>query len=147
MACECRVYQLEGICWHTGKQQTDVPAYAYRQVSRDHGLERDLLAAATELLSRQHAEQPGQFVRTVLEGLAVGDDKFGGRFLERDNLAEAHEEARDAAAYVLLELQRLSPALTDDGFQELRMATISALVAAMHLHAQIVAFENARASV
>jgi hypothetical protein len=63
----------------------------------------------------------------------MGEEMYGEAYLGRDNLVEAIEEGPDAAAYALLELQRLALILGEDAYQELRMLTVGIIYAAAQL--------------
>lgn len=49
------------------------------------------------------------FVHEVLSGLRIGAERYGDNaFVTRDNFREARDEARDLAAYCLMEYERLN---------------------------------------
>lgn len=71
------------------------------------------------------------FTHQVTEGLRIGAEQYGDDcFMTRDNYVEALDEARDLAAYCMMEIQRLShvpvkdPDALDTARQFLGQATI-----------------------
>lgn len=111
---------------------------------RDRDLEQELFALAVELNERAHGEHPGSFASRVFERLEIGEDRYGDEYLHRDNLAEAQEETPDTVAYSLLELQRLRPSVSDDDWQELRMAALGVIATAIHCDVALARFTQLR---
>jgi hypothetical protein len=105
---------------------------------RDYALELEVLRLAEEVNSRTHnGETSGSFERRLFSRLDQGDVDYGDAYLSRDssdddNLREAAQEPLDAAAWSLLELQRLRPLISSDDWEEYQMATVAATAAAIH---------------
>jgi transcription initiation factor TFIIIB Brf1 subunit/transcription initiation factor TFIIB len=114
---------------------------------RDRELEAELFTLAAELNERAHGEHPGSFASRVFDRLEMGQQRYGDEYLHRDNLTEAAEETPDAAAYVLLELHRLRPTVDEDDWQELRMAALAAMSAAIHCDVALMRMVRLRAEV
>lgn len=89
------------------------------------------------LALRECNEDTGVFTRMVSEGLRVGDARYGRRFMEVDNLVEAQDESKDAACYLILELERLRGRVDEDTWDELRMAATAGVLASYRLHQAI----------
>jgi hypothetical protein len=77
-------------------------------------------------------EGGAHFRHLVRSRLAIGDDRYGNSYLEKDNLSEAAEEPADCAAWGLLHLQACGDRLSEDEFQELKML----IVGMVHASAQ-----------
>jgi hypothetical protein len=102
---------------------------------RDYALELEVLRLAEEVNSRAHnGEVSGSFERRMFARLDQGDEEFQDAYLSphADNLGEAAEEPLDAAAYSLLELQRLRPLISSEDAEEFQMATVATVAAAIH---------------
>lgn len=102
-------------------------------MGRDVLLEDATLRLGCEMAERCHNVLGGSFARLVRDRLELGEQRFGDAFETRDNLVEALEEPPDAAAYALLELDRLAGRVGDEGWQELRMRVVAVIAAAAHL--------------
>lgn len=103
-------------------------------MSRDHALERELLASAIRG-ARKLGVDARPFTRRVLRRLDLGDELYGGTFVDRDCFAEAIEEAEDLAAWALLEAERLErlEELGESVRIDLRLAVVAAALADRYL--------------
>ena len=99
---------------------------------RDPVFETELLALAAEGAQRVFHARPSNYTREVLGRMEAGARTYGDTFAHdgRDLIGEAMEEGPDVSGYVLLELQRLRPQLSEQEFQELKMAAAPAMAAA-----------------
>lgn len=88
----------------------------------------EFLDQVIDLAEKQGGTRNGGYRGEVLKRIEFGADRFGGAYLERDNLAVLLNEVRDVGAYALLELDRLEPLMSDADWQELRMAAIHVAV-------------------
>lgn len=105
---------------------------------RDQNEEAKLLEEAAILCQRVYGESSGAFARLVFERFKKGAEEYGeSRFLTVDCLVEALEEPADAAAWGMLDLQRVSPGLGESERAELRQFTLGVLAAAINLDAAI----------
>jgi len=102
---------------------------------RDSKEEAEMLNEAETLCQRAYGGQSsGRFQRLVFERLQKGAERYGdGDFLTKDNLAEAIQEPPDSAAYVMLEVERIGPTLSDADRAELRQFALGAIACAVNL--------------
>lgn len=116
-----------GSCVRCGRIITPVPA-------RDHPLEQAALADAAEIAARVSGDSSPPFPRLVADRLALGAQTYGDlAFLDRDNALEAFPEGADAAAYLLLEIQRLRPLVDELDWLELRQRAVAGVARAISL--------------
>ncbi len=97
--------------------------------------ESSILREAETLCQRAyHSNSGGRFERLVFQRLQKGAQRYGEMdYLSKDNIDEAILEPPDAAAYAILELQRVGPRLSDVDRLELRQFTLAAVAASVNL--------------
>lgn len=99
-------------------------------LERDRGLEDAVLSLTTELCERVHSVKPVTFTGRVLARLEKGEQDYEGTWQERPEgelVVEAADEPADAAAWLLLYLQRLKDRLDTPAFLECQMVALDAM--------------------
>lgn len=94
----------------------------------------DFLAAVGRLARSHFGIEADDYLARVQARLDLGQRLYGDRYLSRDNLAEAAEEAEDAAVYCLLELHRAARAgeVDPDTRDHLALSAAAAALADHH---------------
>ena len=114
---------MKGICVRCGRLMPP-------QRERDREFEDETLELAAELCERVHSVTPRPFPRAVFARLAMGEAEYGASWVsrpEREMLEEGSEELPDAAAWVLLYLQRLRSEIPDEAWHDARMIALDAM--------------------
>lgn len=94
---------------------------------RNPAYERRVLAEVTERAERQYSIEAPGFADQVLARLALGARSYGDQdFMSKDVMRELREEAWDAAAYSLLEAQKLIE--LDDDELDARMFHLAEII-------------------
>lgn len=89
-------------------------------------------------------QAPPGFARNALKRLSEGDERYGMRYMERDNYDDAGEELYDFINYLALELLKLRRKMKEDAWQEQRALSVGLIGHIAHAYAELAQLKRVR---